>query len=76
MAKVDHAEFGWAARPFIEQFPFLPADKAEQFDKDSQAMTRLSMRGYLTPSQRDTAMKKITAALEKALVEAGAKKVA
>ena len=61
------AEFGWGAPKFKEQFPLLSEDIADHFDRDNEAMIRLFIRGYITPSQRDAAMKKIGRAIQKAL---------
>lgn len=58
-------EFGWGAPSFKEQFPRLPDDVAENFDKHNEAMIRMSLHGFITPSQRDQAMKKIVKALER-----------
>lgn len=60
-------EFGWGARKFSEQFPQLSEDEASHFDKDNDAMIRLKIRGYLTPSQKDSVMKKIARSIEKSL---------
>lgn len=56
-------EFGWGAPPMKEQHPVLPDFTADQFDKDNAALIRLSLRGYLTDSQKHQAMKKITKAI-------------
>jgi hypothetical protein len=50
--------FGWAAPPIKEQFPEIDAETAAHFDKDNEAMVRLHIRGFLTDSQRNAAMKK------------------
>lgn len=63
----NYAEFGWGAPPFKEQFPSLSDHDAAHFDKDNGAMIRLSIRGYLTDSQKTAAMRKITKAVERAL---------
>lgn len=52
--------FGWGAPSMKEQHPVLPDFEAEQFDKDNAALIRLSVRGYLTDAQKQSAMKKIT----------------
>ena len=62
--------FGWAAPPFAEQFPSLPANEAEHFDMDNQAIIRLSLRGYLTDSQITAARNKVTKAIQIALNDA------
>jgi hypothetical protein len=59
--------FGWGAPPMKEQHPILPDDVAEHFDKDNKALTRLSLRGYLTDSQKRDAFKKITAKVGQAI---------
>lgn len=63
-----HIELGWGAPSFKDQFPQLPADVAEHFDKDNKALIRLRVRGYLTDSARDAAIKKIGKAAERELV--------
>lgn len=68
MAEKTHTkgvEFGWAAPPMKEQHPVLPDFDADQFDKDNAALIRLSIRGYLTDSQKHAAMRKITASIGK-----------
>ena len=60
-AQRDGVEFGWGAPPMKDQHPILPDDVAAHFDADNLAVIRLSMRGIITPSQRDAALKKLTA---------------
>jgi hypothetical protein len=62
---LNSVEFGWGARPMREQHPVLPEFEADQFDKDNAALTRLSVRGYLTDSQKHSAVAKITKAIGK-----------
>ena len=52
--------FGWGAPPIGDQFPKLHEKQAEQFQKDSDAITRLSIRGLMTDSQRAMVCKKFT----------------
>ena len=59
--------FGWDAPSMKEQFPTLSDDDAERFDKDSEALTRLRIRGYLSDNQRESVMKKISRAIADAL---------
>lgn len=59
-APKNGVEFGWGAPPMKEQHPVIPADDAAQFDKDNEAIIRLSVRGIITPSQRDYAIKRVT----------------
>lgn len=66
----DHVVFGWGAPSMKEQFPQLSDSDAEHFDKDNQALTRLRLRGYLTDSQRDPAIKKMTREVARALQKA------
>lgn len=56
----NHVEFGWAAAPMKEQHPTLDDETAAHFDKDNQALTRLIIRGYITDSQRQSIIKKVT----------------
>ena len=62
-------EFGWGARPMIEQFPQLDSETAGHFDADNKAIIRLSMRGIITHSQRDAAIKKATRKIEAELIK-------
>lgn len=70
--------FGWGAPPVKQQHPVLPDDVAAHFDKDNEALIRLSLRGYLTDGQKRAAMAKITRRIGKeiqhALSEAGSPK--
>jgi len=59
--------FGWGAPPISEQFPTMDADAAQKFDADSDALTRLRMRGYVTDSQRDAIIRKMAKAVGKAI---------
>lgn len=59
--------FGWGAPPIKEQHPALPDETAKHFDLDNQAISRLSVRGLLTMSQRDAAFKKLTNNVERDL---------
>ena len=59
--------FGWGAAPFAEQLPALPQDKAEAFDADNKAITRLSVRGLLTEAERDRAIRRTTREIKRAL---------
>lgn len=61
----NSVEFGWGAPPMKEQHPALPDFEADQFDKDNAALIRLSLRGYLTDSQKHAAMRKITSSIGK-----------
>lgn len=65
--KQTQVEFGWGAKPFIDQFPAMDPSAAEHFDKDNEAMIRLRLRGYLTDSQRNQVMKKIATSVGKSL---------
>ena len=57
---MNGVEFGWGAPLMKDQHPVLPDFEADQFDKDNAALIRLSVRGYLTDSQKHAAMRKIT----------------
>lgn len=59
--------FGWGAPTFKEQFPELPDDVAEHFQKDSEALFRLRIRGYVTDSQRNAIIKKLGNEIYKAV---------
>lgn len=58
---------GWDAPPMKEQHPSLSDHDAAHFDEDGRAITRLVIRGLITPSQRLSAHKKLTRAVERAL---------
>jgi len=62
--------FGWGAPTFKEQFPELPDHVAEHFQKDSQALLRLRIRGYITDSARETIIKKLGKEISKAVAKA------
>ena len=62
--------FGWGAPTFKEQFPELPDDVADHFQKDSEALTRLRIRGYVTDSQRTATIKKLSNEISKAVAKA------
>jgi hypothetical protein len=64
---------GWGAPPMKEQHSTLPDDTAAHFDSDNKALIRLSLRGYLTESQKRAAMAKITKAIGKEIRTALAK---
>lgn len=51
-------EQGWAARPFAEQFPELPADRAEYLDRLNRGITDLYLADLITPSQMDSIRQK------------------
>lgn len=63
-------EMGWGAPPMKEQHPVLPDEVCEQFDKDNDAICRLSLRGMLTQSQADAARKKYVAKVADAIKRA------
>lgn len=66
----NSVEFGWGAPPIGEQFPIIPADIAEHFDKDSKAIIRLSIRGIIPDSQKNAAFKRLTKSIEMAISRA------
>ena len=41
---------GWAARPFAEQFPELPADRAAWLDRLNMGITDMLLSGLMTES--------------------------
>ena len=47
-------EQGWAARPFKEQFPFLPDMEAERLDRLNKAIMDMVMADLITNSQLDS----------------------
>lgn len=64
-------ELGWDAPSFKEQFPELSDYDAAHFDLDNDALTRMRIRGYMTDSARNSAIKKIGKALERSLAKGG-----
>lgn len=62
--------FGWGAPSFAEQLPTLPKDAAEAADADNKAITRLSVRGIITESERDRAIRRATRQIEASLRKA------
>lgn len=61
--------FGWGAPTFKEQFPELLDEVAEHFQKDSEALTRLRIRGYITDSQRNSIINKLGKEISKSVSE-------
>ena len=51
-------EQGWAARPFAEQFPELPEDRAEFLYRLNRGITDLYVADLLTCSQIDAIRQK------------------
>ena len=48
-------EQGWAARPFGEQFPELPPDRAAWLDRLNLGITDMRLSGLMTDAASDTA---------------------
>jgi len=65
-----HVEFGWGAKPISEQFPVLSGEIAGHLDADNTAIIRCHVRGLLTDSQRDAALKKLTKRVEREILSA------
>ena len=51
-------EQGWAARPFAEQFPELPADRAAWLDRLNRGITDMLISGLVTDSAADAVRNK------------------
>ena len=51
-------EQGWSARPFAEQFPELPADRAAWLDRLNKGITDMRLSGLMTDSAVDAARSK------------------
>ena len=51
-------EQGWAARPFAEQFPELPAGRAAWLDRLNRGLTDMLLNGLMTDSAADAARHK------------------
>ncbi|MEN5248466.1 hypothetical protein [Brucella pseudintermedia] len=61
---------GWGAPSIKEQFPELADDVADHFQKDSEALSRLRLRCYVTDSQRDAIIKKLFKSISTAVTSA------
>lgn len=59
---------GWGAPSIQEQFPELPDDVSDHFQKDSEALSRLRLRGYVTDNQRDAILKKLFKSISTAVI--------
>lgn len=70
MAPSNEVIFGWDAPPMAEQHPVIPSEVAAHFDKDNEALIRLSVRGLITPSQKMAGFKRLTKNIEAAIREA------
>jgi hypothetical protein len=63
-------ELGWGAPPISEQFEgFVPKEDLIHFDLDSEAISRLRLRGYLTDSAHQIVVKKFSKKLSGALLK-------
>ena len=51
-------EQGWAARPFAEKFPELPAGRARWLDQLNRSLTDVYLSGLITDSVADAARRK------------------
>ena len=51
-------EQGWAARPFAEQFPELPAGRAAWLDRLNRSLTDVYLSGLMTDSAANAARNK------------------
>lgn len=51
-------EQGWAARPFAEQFPELPAGRAAWLDRLNMGLTNMLLSGLMTDSAANAARNK------------------
>lgn len=51
-------EQGWAALPFAEQFPELPAGRAAWLDRLNRSLTDVCLNGLITDSAADAARNK------------------
>jgi hypothetical protein len=60
-------EMGWAARPIAEQFPELKSKDAGHFQKDSESISRLKMRGLLTDSEHRAITRRFAKSVAEAL---------
>lgn len=64
-------EQGWAALPFAEQFPELPADRAAWLDRLNRGITDMLISGLMTDSAADAArLKKFPKIVSKELEKA------
>lgn len=62
----DHVAFGWGAPKISEQFAGSGVDTEAltHFDRDSEAVSRLSVRGVIPRSEAEKAYKRIQKRLE------------
>lgn len=63
-------DLGWGDCSIPEQFPELDSGLAQHFDKDKEAINRLSLRSVLTHSQAEAARKKLVKKISAAVVRA------
>lgn len=67
----NYVEMGWGAPAMKAQHPVLDEETAAHFDEDNKSISRMVIRGLITPSQADLARKKyvknVEAAIKKAL---------
>lgn len=62
--------FGWGAPPMAELFPVLASGDADAFDADNVAMIRLHVRGIISDSELQRAVKRLTKRIEGAVIKA------
>ncbi|WP_306127920.1 hypothetical protein [Roseovarius sp. MMSF_3350] len=62
-------ELGWGAKPISEQFPQLDKKEVDHFQRDSEDLSRLKIRGLISHTEHRKAVsrfaKKVSAALKK-----------
>lgn len=68
----EAVSFGWGAPKISEQFEGcgLTLDQLQHFDRDSEAVSRLSVRGVIPRSEAEKAYKRVQKRLEGDLLKA------
>lgn len=69
----NRVDMGWGADPMKVQHPIISDDDCKHFDADNKAITRLKIRGIITPSDADRARVRYVKKVQSAIVDALAK---
>ena len=67
-----NVDFGWGAKPMAEQFKGtgVPAETLDTWQRDSEAITRLAIRGLIPDSAAKTARARMVRVMTKAVSNA------
>lgn len=60
-------EFGWAAPTIATQFPHMDKNNAMHFQRDSEDLSRLKIRGMITETEHRKARQRLAKAIFRAL---------